>query len=164
MARARDAEMGEEFDSGALKAKILAALDKGDYKVEYGLPGNVSLKKRADGTEYYVIDLSDDEDICEKLRFLDDVYVSDCGDEDAIRQICICHSGRDGSEVEIYLSDGEDLPDEEEDGTEASGVQAVGGIGAGKREIGDDEYERDAALEGGGGLSSRRQKTWCRAR
>ena len=44
-----------------LKAKILAALDKGDYKVEYGLPGNVSLKKRADGTEYYVIDLSDDD-------------------------------------------------------------------------------------------------------
>ncbi len=170
-----------------LKAKVLAALDKGDYKVEYGLPGNVSLKKRADGTEYYVIDpsgatsapdlgsvivsvcgmefmhfndeqlaqgwdcsendLSDDDDICEKLRFLDDVYVSDSGDEEAIRQICIRHSGRDGSEVEIYLSDDEDLPDEEEERTEASGVQAAGGIGAGKRKIGDNEYERDAALE-----------------
>lgn len=172
-----------------LKAKILAALDKGDYKVEYGLPRNVSLKKRADGTEYYVIapsgltsapdlgsvtvsvcgiefthfndeqeqlacgwncsenDLSDDEDICEKLRFLDDVYVSDSGDEDAIRQICIRHSGRTGSEVEIYLSDDEDLPDDEEEGTEASGVQVAGGIGAGKKKISDNEYERDAALE-----------------
>ncbi len=189
MAKALDTEMVGVVDLGPLKAKILAALDKGDYKVEYGLPGNVSFKKRADGTEYYVIepsgatsapdlgsvtvsvcgiefthfndeqeqlacgwncsenDLSDDEDICEKLRFLDDVYVSDSGDEDAIRQICICHSGRTGSEVEIYLSDDEDLPDEEEEGTEASGVQAVGGIGAGKRKIGDNEYERDAALE-----------------
>ena len=115
MAKALDTEMVGVVDLGALKTKILAALDKGDYKVEYGLPGNVSLKKRADGTEYYVIDLSDDEDICEKLRFLDDVYVSDSGDEDAIRQICIRHSGRNGSNVEIYLSDDEDLPDEEDE-------------------------------------------------
>ena len=189
MAKALDTEMVGVVDLGPLKAKILAALDKGDYKVEYGLPGNVSLKKRADGTEYYVIepsgatsaldlgsvtvsvcgiefthfndeqeqsacgwdcgenDLLDDEDICEKLRFLDDVYVSDSGDEDAIRQICICHSGRNGSEVEIYLSDDEDLPDDEEEEAETSGVQAAGGIGTGKKKISDDEYERDAALE-----------------
>ena len=58
MAKALDTEMVGVVDLGPLKAKILAALDKGDYKVEYGLPGNVSLKKRADGTEYYVIDPS----------------------------------------------------------------------------------------------------------
>ncbi len=80
-------------------------------------------------------DLSDDEDICEKLRFLDDVYMSDSGDEDAIRQICICHSGRNGSEVEIYLSDDEDLPDDEEEEAETSGVQAAGGIGTGLKSV-----------------------------
>ncbi len=46
MAKALDTEMVGVVDLGPLKAKILAALDKGDYKVEYGLPGNVSFKKR----------------------------------------------------------------------------------------------------------------------